>query len=64
MGMREASRAMMDAPVSKVVFVKIPIPLLRFISRFLRRATCTPRNARFARLDLGSFYKAKEYVLL
>ena len=39
-------------------FVKSPISALRFISLSLRRTSSTPRDARFARLELGAFYFA------
>jgi hypothetical protein len=38
-------------------FVNSPISALRFISLPLRRTACTPRDTRFARLDLGLFTK-------
>ncbi len=39
-------------------FVKSPISALRFISLSLRRTGSTPRDTRFARLELGAFYFA------
>jgi hypothetical protein len=39
-------------------FVKSPISALRFISLPLRRNASTPRDTRFARLDLGLFTKS------
>jgi hypothetical protein len=39
-------------------FVNNPISALRFISLPLRRTASTPRNTRFARLDLGLFSKS------
>jgi hypothetical protein len=38
-------------------FVNSPISALRFISPPLRRTVSTPRDTRFARLDLGLFTK-------
>ena len=39
-------------------FVNSPISALRFISLPLRRTASTPRDTRFARLDLGLFSKS------
>ncbi len=36
-------------------FVKSPISALPFISQSLRRTVSTPRDTRFARLELGAF---------
>jgi hypothetical protein len=41
-------------------FVKIPISALRFISLSLRRTISTPRDTRFARLELGLFAKSSQ----
>jgi hypothetical protein len=43
-------------------FVKSPISALRFISLPLRRTASTPRDTRFARLDLGLFAKSSKRV--
>jgi hypothetical protein len=39
-------------------FVNSPISALRFIALPLRRTASTPRDTRFARLDLGLFTKS------
>jgi hypothetical protein len=39
-------------------FVNSPISALRFIALPLRRTASTPRDTRFARLDLGFFTKS------
>jgi hypothetical protein len=43
-------------------FVKTPISALRFISLSLRRTISTPRETRFARLELGLFTKSSQRV--
>jgi hypothetical protein len=43
-------------------FVKTPISALRFIALSLRRTISTPRDTRFARLDLGLFTKSSQKV--
>jgi len=45
-------------------FVNSPISALRFISLPLRRTASTPRDARFARLDLGLFTKSSIYEFI
>jgi hypothetical protein len=42
------------------VFVRSPISALRFIALSLRRTKSTPRDTRFARLELGLLTKSSQ----